>query len=277
VSAPPAGPLPADLAAALGDAAAQFTPLGAPLLYFPTIGSTNDVAAALVADGHREGAVIIADAQTAGRGRRGHEWFSPAVGGLYVSVVLAAPGGLHDRATMLTTIAAGVALCEGIAAATGLAPDIKWPNDLYAGGRKLAGILAEAVTTPTAAAAGRGAESIVLGFGINVGPMRFPPELVARATSLDAELGHTVDRAAVCASALGALAARYRDLLAGRFDAILDAWRRHAPGSQGTRVRWDSPAGPQSGITAGVDDSGALLVRTARGIERIVAGELVWG
>ena len=86
-----------------------------------------------------------------------------------------------------------------------------------------------------------------------------------------------MDRAEVCASTLAALAVRYRDLLAGRFDAILDGWRRRAPASHGARVRWESPAGSQSGITAGIDDRGALLVRTEGGLERIVAGELVWG
>ncbi len=274
---PASDTLPADLAGALASAAAQLAPLGDPVLFFTAIGSTNDVGAALVADGHREGAVIIAEAQTAGRGRRGHAWFSPPAGGLYVSVVVAPPAANTgtSRAMTLLTIAAGVALAEGIRAATGLHVDIKWPNDLHAGGRKLAGILAEGVPshpTPPSGPVG----SVVLGFGINIGPMSFPSELAGRATSLDAELGRPVDRAVVCAHTLAALAARYRDLLAGQFDAILDAWRRRAPASRGARVHWQSPAGTQSGVTAGIDDNGALLVRTPYGVDRIIAGELVW-
>ena len=81
----------------------------------------------------------------------------------------------------------------------------------------------------------------------------------------------------VAAETLAALAARYDDLLAGRFDAILDAWRRRAPAHRGARVVWDTPAGPQSGITEGIDDRGALLVRVAADrVERIVAGEVRW-
>ena len=75
---------------------------------------------------------------------------------------------------------------------------------------------------------------------------------------------------------LAALGSRYDDLVSGRFDVILDAWRRRAPTHRGARVVWDTPAGPQSGITDGIDDSGALLVRVADRVERIVAGEVRW-
>lgn len=265
--------LPPDFAEALERARPRLGPLGSPILFFSTVGSTNDVAAALAADGGREGAVVVADTQTAGRGRRGRRWFSPPVSGLYVSVVLAPTRAKSapDRATALLTLAAGVALSEAIERATGLRPDLKWPNDLLIGRRKLAGILAEGVAGSSSAL-----ESIVLGYGINVGPMRFAPELGDRATSLESELGHPVDRAMLCAETLAALAARYDGLLEGQFDAILDAWRSRAPGSRGARVRWETPAGPQSGITAGVDDRGALLVQAGDRTERIVGGEVTW-
>jgi BirA family biotin operon repressor/biotin-[acetyl-CoA-carboxylase] ligase len=170
------------------------------------------------------------------------------------------------RATMLTTLAAGVALAEGVAAATGLQVDLKWPNDLHVSRRKLAGILAE----------GAPDGAIVLGYGINVAATAFPPELGDRATSLESELGRAVDRPTVLVETLAALSRRYEDLLAGRFDAILDAWRRHAPAASGARVSWATNAGTQSGITAGIDETGALLVKTADGVERIVAGEVMW-
>jgi BirA family biotin operon repressor/biotin-[acetyl-CoA-carboxylase] ligase len=117
---------------------------------------------------------------------------------------------------------------------------------------------------------------IVLGYGINVGRMAYPPELRDRATSLESELGRTVDRALLLAESLAALARRYDDLLAARFDAILDAWRARAPESVGARVTWVSATGPASGVTAGIDEDGALRVRVGGRIERIVAGEVTW-
>ena len=214
-----------------------------------------------------EGFVVVAGEQIAGRGRRGHKWFSPPGSGLYVSVVLAPARARVDplRATLLLTLAAGVGIAEGIVAATGLRPDLKWPNDLQVARRKLAGILAEGA-----------ANQVVLGYGINIAAAAFPPELQDRTTSLESELGRDVDRVDVLVETLAALAARYADLLDGRFDAILDAWRALSPSAAGWRVSWTTNAGHLSGVTAGIDDHGALLVRVDDRIERVVAGELSW-
>ena len=257
---------PPEFAEAVAGAAPRLGVFGRCIHYFPTIGSTNDAAADLATSGAAEGTVVVADAQTAGRGRRGRTWFSPAGAGLYISTILA-PARASDatRARMITTLAAGVAIVEGIAEATGLRADLKWPNDLFVARRKLAGVLAEGV-----------GDAVVLGYGINVGPAAYPPELSARVTSLESELGRLVDRPRVFAETLAALAARYDDLLAGRFDAILDAWRALAPMSRGARVSWTTPAGLQTGITAGIDSDGALLARVADRLERIVAGEVTW-
>src|SRR5262245_53660415 len=164
--------LPTDFADALESArvARRFGRLGSHVLFFPTISSTNDVAVTLATAGDHEGAVVIADAQTAGRGRRGRPWLSPPMSGLYVSIVVApAPARVApDRATALLTLAAGVALAEAVETVSGLAPDIKWPNDLLVGGRKLAGILAEGITG--ARSSGYSPVTYVaLGYGINVG------------------------------------------------------------------------------------------------------------
>jgi BirA family biotin operon repressor/biotin-[acetyl-CoA-carboxylase] ligase len=259
-------PLPSDLAAALADAASRLGRLGPRVEYFSTIGSTNDIASFRATAGGGEGCVFVADAQTSGRGRRGRTWFSPPGAGLYVSAILAPARSCDpERATLLTTLAAGVGLVEGVRQATGLAPALKWPNDLYVGRRKLAGILAE----------GAGS-TVVVGYGINVHAASFPPELADRVTSLESELGRAVDRPRVFAETLCALARRYDDLLEGRFDAILDAWRSLAPAATGARVSWTTPAGELTGITAGIDDRGALLVRAGERIERIVAGEVIW-
>jgi BirA family biotin operon repressor/biotin-[acetyl-CoA-carboxylase] ligase len=267
-------PLPADFADALASARPRLGRLGSSITYFPVVGSTNDVAATLALRGASEGAIVIADAQTAGRGRRGREWFSPPGSGLYVSVVLRprhSTRGAADRTTTLLTLAAGVALVEAVETATGLAVDLKWPNDLYVARHKLAGILAEA--------AGAADEPMVLGYGINVGAAAYPPELRDRATSLESELGRRVDRALLFVESLASLARRYDDLLERRFDAILDAWRARSPGSNGARVTWNrgaTPSGAATGVTAGIDDEGALLVVVGDRIERIVAGEVTW-
>jgi BirA family biotin operon repressor/biotin-[acetyl-CoA-carboxylase] ligase len=270
--------LPRELAEALSLVRPRLAPLGRDVLYFPTIGSTNDVAAMLAAREGAEGTVVVADAQSAGRGRRGRAWFSPPGAGLYVSLVLA-PGRSRadgERATAITTLAAGVALAEAVEAATGLRADIKWPNDLLVGRRKLAGILAEGMAAPIEPGGRPGVASVVLGYGLNVGAASFPPDLGAYVTSLESELGKPVDRAMVFAETLAAMAGRYRDLLEGRFDAILDAWRARAPRSVGARVAWESAAGARTGITAGIDDTGALLVRDGAHVERLVAGEVRW-
>jgi BirA family biotin operon repressor/biotin-[acetyl-CoA-carboxylase] ligase len=259
-------PLSPELVEALARVKPRLGPIGSPVVFYQTTSSTNDHAHDLAS----EGALVLADAQTAGRGRRGHTWFSPVGSGLYVSVVLAPGRARVDpmRATKLLTLTAGLAVAEGIEAATGLQVDVKWPNDLYAGPRKLAGILAEASGSP--------ANLVVVGFGINVQQTAFPPDLHDRATSVESELDRPVDRLLVLTETLSALASRYADLLDARYDAILDAWRRRAPSAAGARVSWTSVQRTLSGVTAGIDSDGALMVETEGGIERIVAGEILW-
>jgi BirA family biotin operon repressor/biotin-[acetyl-CoA-carboxylase] ligase len=270
-------PLPTELAEAFAAAGDRLSPLGDRVIFFNTIGSTSDVAVALAVGGDGVGAVVIADEQTAGRGRLGRRWFSPAGSGLYVSIVLQPSTARADprRATGLLTLAAGLALAEAIEAVTSLRVDIKWPNDLLVARRKLGGILAEAVGVERGAAQG-GVTSVVLGYGINIRPTAYPPDLRDRATSLETAVGRPIDRAAMCAETLAAVSRRYRDLLAGRFDAILDGWRSRAPGSRGARVAWSTPSGPRSGVTAGIDDRGALLVRVGDDLETIIGGEVTW-
>ena len=293
-SDPPPGQIPEALAETIGRARPRLGRLASTLLYFPTIGSTNDIALSHCAPASAigfggsavarsasvggkalaersaerpDGLVVVADEQTAGRGRRGHAWFSPPGSGLYVSVVLAPATARVDplRATRLLTLAAGVALAEGIHAATRLVVSLKWPNDLLVAPRKLAGILGEATD-----------RLVVVGYGINVAAAAFPPELRDRATSLESELGRPVDRHHVLVETLAALSRRYEDLLDGRFDAILDAWRRHAPAASGARVTWTTMEGMQSGVTAGIDEEGALLVQVGDRVERLVSGEISW-
>ena len=224
--------------------------------------STMDAAAAAAHEGARHGVVIVADEQTAGRGRRGATWQSPPGAGLYLSFV-ARPR--TAAATSLMTLAAGVAVREGIQRSTGLIADLKWPNDLIVGKCKLAGILAEGV------AIGSPAQSVIIGVGVNLQPAAYPPEVAARATSIEGELGKPIDRDTVLPAILDALWARLALLEQSPGD-ILQAWRAASPNAVGTRVEWDG----RHGTTAGIDDGGALLVKTNAGVERIIAGELHW-
>jgi BirA family biotin operon repressor/biotin-[acetyl-CoA-carboxylase] ligase len=268
---PASAPLPAELAEAFAAVRPHLKRVGSAVVYFPIIGSTNDVAAVLAGHSAPDGAVVVAGAQTAGRGRYGRKWFSPPGSGLYVSIVLLpgqASADRTSRAKQLLTLSAGVALAEAIETASGLRAELKWPNDLQIGRRKLAGILAESTGSGSA-------DPVVLGYGINVEQMIYPPELRDRTTSLESELGRRVDRALLFAESLMALDRRYGDLLQGRFDAILDAWRARAPASIGARVVW-AASGSSVGVTAGIDDDGALLVRVGGRVERVVAGEVTW-
>jgi BirA family biotin operon repressor/biotin-[acetyl-CoA-carboxylase] ligase len=266
--------LPADLAEALECNRRRLGRIATRVLHFETIGSTNDVAISLAGSDDAEGAVVLADEQTAGRGRRGHTWFSPALSGLYVSIVLTPRHARRDpkRATTLLTLATGLALAEAIEATTALRADLKWPNDLQVARRKLAGILAEAVAPSDDA----GPRAVVIGYGINVGASAYPREIADRVTSLETELGRSIDRTVLVVETLALVSARYEDLLAGRFDAILDAWRDRAPASRGAQVSWKTGSGELTGRTAGIDEQGALLVRVGDRIERIVGGEVIW-
>jgi BirA family transcriptional regulator, biotin operon repressor / biotin---[acetyl-CoA-carboxylase] ligase len=253
--------LPDDLAVALSRVAPRLGSIGREVLWYPEISSTSDVAASRAESGTGEGLLVIADMQTAGRGRLGRTWASPPGAGIYASIVVRPSAG----AARLLTLAAGVAVAEGIASATGLEPELKWPNDVHCQGRKVAGILAERV-----------ADHVVLGFGVNVLQAVYPPEVRARATSLELELGRSVDRALVLGECLAALAARYRDLNEGRDGAVMAAWRKRAQAILGRRVEWDVAGASQRGLAERVDDDGALVVRTESGLVRVISGEVRW-
>jgi BirA family biotin operon repressor/biotin-[acetyl-CoA-carboxylase] ligase len=256
--------IPAEFAASIAALSARRPDACIDVRWHASVTSTMDVASVLVHEGAAHGVVVVADEQTAGRGRRGAMWASPPGAGLYFSFV-ARPAPNRLSALPLLTLAAGVAVREGVTAATGLVPDLKWPNDLIIGRRKLAGILAEglAIGTPD--------QAVIIGVGLNVQPTAYPPDVSARATSLEGELGRPIDRGEVFTAVLISLWDRIAQLTQSPGD-ILQAWRRASPSANGARVEWDGG----HGVTAGVDDAGALLVATAGRTERIIAGELRW-
>jgi BirA family transcriptional regulator, biotin operon repressor / biotin---[acetyl-CoA-carboxylase] ligase len=262
----PAAALPADLRRALDAVAGRLGAFAGRATWFPVLPSTNDLASRLADGGAPEGTVVVADRQTAGRGRQGRAWCSPPGAGLYVSVLLRPPA----RATGLLTLAAGVALADGIQAATGFPPVLKWPNDILAHGRKVGGILAEAGT------AVRAVQHVVLGFGINISVAALPPEVARIATALETELGRPVDGAAVLAECLAALWREYEQLVAGAERATLDRWRERARPMLGRAVEWDRDGRVLCGVAEDVDASGALVIRSGGGTERLIAGEVRW-
>ena len=276
MSYPSTQPLPEELVEPLARAADRLGLFARRMLWYLEVPSTNDLAAVLAEGGAHEGCVVVANAQSGGRGRQGRTWVSPPGAGLYVSTVLRPA----EHAWPLLTIAAGVAVADGIHAATGLAPDLKWPNDVFVGGRKVAGVLAEASSSVAGAdlqvGPNRGIEYVVLGFGINVMPAAYPAEVAARATNLEEELGRPVDRGLLLAECLCSLAARYEDLQRGRTGAVVDGWRGRAASMLGRRVQWDAAGGAVEGVAADIDDTGALVVRTHRGLARVTAGEVRW-
>lgn len=266
--------LPDDFANALIATGTERGAFGARLFYFHETGSTNDLAAAAADRGDPEGTTFVAGAQTKGRGRLGRSWFSPPGAGLYVSTIVRKPSVIP-----WITLAGGVAVAEGIGAATGLPVQIKWPNDIVVcergrsfseGRRKIAGILAEASSGP------EGVDRVVLGMGINVGPAAFPPELADRASAIEIELGRAVDAGAVLARVLASLNRVLDEVTNAGPPTLFQRWLDLAPSAVGTTVEWDAAGGRRRGTTAGLAEDGALLVRTGEGVERIVSGEVRW-
>lgn len=243
------------------------TQLHLQLLRFDSIASTNTEALRQAMHGAPEGLCIVAREQTAGRGRQARTWLSPKDAGLYFSIILR-PRFAAARWPLLT-LAAALAVRDALRAACALTPDIKWPNDLLVGGRKLCGILAELSER-------EGARACIVGIGINLTPAAFPPELRARATSIADETGHAPDREALLAALTRALAARYARLheRAGAADTIR-AWCAASSYAEGRRVRVETGAEIFTGTTRGLEPDGALRVDTDAGALRIIhAGDV---
>ncbi len=240
------------------------------IYYYATIGSTNDRALELAAAGESEGALVLAEEQTSGRGRRDRSWTSAARLGIYASLILR-PGIEAARAPLFTFMAA-VAIAEALRASAGLDARIKWPNDVLVGRRKIAGVLGEL----------RGSEprmrELVVGMGVNVNHSEadLPRDLRPRATSARIETGRPADRAPLLAAMLEGFERRYTRLLRQGTVDLLREWDSLSAVPHGHRVVVDGPAGRSEGTVAGVDDDGALLLVGA-GSEplRIPFGEIV--
>jgi BirA family biotin operon repressor/biotin-[acetyl-CoA-carboxylase] ligase len=226
--------------------------------------STNNDALQAALAGAPHGSVFFADEQRAGRGRGGHAWQSAAGQGLYVSVLLRP--ALKAVSLPLLPLAAGLAAAEAIKASSGLKIDLRWPNDLLIGTRKTGGLLVESKTAADAVA------FAVVGIGINVHQLAFDPGLATPATSLDLEAGSIVGRQPLLASLLKSLERETLALLDP--DALRSIPKRIEQASTWVRGRRVEVHGPQActGITAGLDAHGFLLVRTSDGIVTVQTG-----
>jgi BirA family biotin operon repressor/biotin-[acetyl-CoA-carboxylase] ligase len=212
---------------------------------------------------------VIADRQTAGRGRRGHRWHSASGLGLYLSVLFRVP--VKAQPVTRWTLAAALAACEACRELSGQCVELKWPNDLMHDGRKLGGILAELRT------AGRGEADLVIGIGINVGHRvkDLPAELAGHATSLHLlTCASMVGRESLAVALLRRLDGVVTDLRSGGWPDIAREFERLSPACRGMSVRVRAGANDQAqevhGVTDGLDPTGALLVRGTRGGTTVV-------
>lgn len=236
--------------------------------YYREIDSTNNRALELAADGYPEGTVVVAETQTAGRGRRGRTWYSPPRHGIYLSVILRPQ--LPVREIPRVSLVIGVAVAETLEAAFQLPARIKWPNDILINNRKIAGVLSEVVT------GSRGIDCIVTGIGLNINnPLQdFPGELRTAPTSVLAEKETPVSRVRVLQELLMHLETRYYQLLEGNFNGILDKGKSLST-VIGKEVEYDSQNGLAIGQAVDIDDNGFLLVKDKSGkIHTVTSGEV---
>jgi BirA family biotin operon repressor/biotin-[acetyl-CoA-carboxylase] ligase len=227
--------------------------------------STQNLARDLARRGAPEGTVVVAESQTAGRGRLGRQWHSPPGCNLYCSIVLRPP--LAPAAVPALALVVGLAVADAVQEVTGGRATLKWPNDVLLAGRKVAGILTELDAEVERV------HHVIVGIGVNVNTDDFPPELAAKATSLRLAAGRPVARALFTAGLLAALEARYRRFLADGFAAMRSEWEACAA-LTGKEVRVTAPEGEVAGRVLGVDDDGALRLAGPHGELRVVAGEV---
>lgn len=242
--------------------------IGRDIRVFRETASTSDVVEKLARDGAAEGVVVFAESQSAGRGRLGRHWVSPAGKGLWFSVLLRPP--LRPQETTRLTVAAAVAVARAVRRQTGLLPEVKWPNDLLLGGRKFAGILTELSGEQDRV------RHAVLGIGldVNVAATDLPAELRRCATSLRLALGRPVPRAELAVAILRELETDYRRALDGRFEELADEWEGLCT-TLGRQIAVEVGGRRLRGRAEALDTDGALLMRTEHGrLERITGGDV---
>ncbi len=226
--------------------------------------STNTTAKELAKNGAPEGTVVVADHQTGGRGRKGRSFYSPAGSGLYMTLILR-PSFPAEWAGRLTSCAA-VAISRAIEQLADIRVGIKWVNDLFAGGKKICGILSEAAFDLESGALAYA----VVGFGVNVLAAEMPPEIASVATSIEAVCGQKISRNHLAGAILGELERSYDAIASGSF---LDEARRRSI-ILGKKIRVLTEAESYPALAESIDDEGHLVVRTQNGVRTLFSGEV---
>lgn len=238
-----------------------------------TVDSTNTRAKQLAELGEPEGTLVVAEEQTAGKGRRGRGWASEPGIGIWMSLILRPQ--LKPQQAASVTLVAAMAVAKGIRECCGLETGIKWPNDVVINGKKVCGILTETSSEPDYI------HYAVPGIGINANTPEFPEELRDRATSIYLETGKKTDRNALIAAVMNAFSDYYRryletadlSLLKDEYDAMLVNMNREVLILYGMAEDAD-PEKSEKGVAKGIAPSGALLVETEAGLKEILSGEV---
>ena len=212
-----------------------------------------------------EGLMIVSDYQRSGRGRSGHDWVAPPGSCVAISVLLK-PDIADDKVHAITLIAA-MAVVRAIEKLSGLRPDIKWPNDVISGGKKISGILTEMLVK-------NGEKNVIVGVGINLSQSDFPGELADKATSIRLETGREYMAEEVVEHFARAFEEYYLKFMRTcNMTLLMDEYESRLI-NRGAEVRVMDPAGEYSGVAKGINESGALIVDTGVGIRVVDAGEV---
>jgi BirA family transcriptional regulator, biotin operon repressor / biotin---[acetyl-CoA-carboxylase] ligase len=241
--------------------------IGRDIRVFEKTTSTNDVVEKLARDGVKEGVVVFAESQTRGRGRLGRKWVSPSRKGLWLSVLLRPE--LRPEETTRLTVASATAVRRAIELHTGLRPEIKWPNDIHIGGKKVAGILTELNAELDRV------KYVILGIGVDVNLTAADLlDLRKLATSLQAEIGRPISRAELAVAILRELDNDYARIGSGDFGTLADEWAAHCA-TLGLEVVIRTGNRQIRGRAEALGEEGALLLRTEHGhLERITGGDV---
>ena len=241
--------------------------LGKRVHHFFKIDSTNSMAMTLGERGEPHGTVVIAEEQTAGRGRAGHTWHSEKTNGIYMTVLLRPP--ISPQQAPLITLVAGLAVREAIIEQTGRTPDLRWPNDLLFGRKKFCGILTEMNAEQDRV------HFLAVGIGINVNHETIPRDLANIATSLQIETGRSQSRVEVVARLLRHLESYYNRFLEEGPEAIVARFSQVSSYARGKRVRIEAGTETYTGTTAGLEPGGLLRVKRDDGRTLpVIAGTL---
>ncbi len=241
--------------------------MGRHLVYFPETDSTNIQAKRLGEEGAPEGTLVVAERQTAGKGRRGRTWSSPAGTSIYMSFLLRP--NIPPRCAPMVTLIAGLAGAKAVNQVTGLNARIKWPNDLVVNGKKICGILTEM------SAEMEGIHYIVTGIGINVNQKEFPEEIRDKATSLLLEGGRCFNRSQLIAGVMEWFEPYVERFLETKDLSLLKEDYEEMLANLNQEVQVLDPAGEYHGVCQGIDKDGQLLVERGDGsLSRVQSGEV---